>query len=55
MKISKAWFAKFPLDAYALGPFRFETEKNEKEFKKYLKEWESVKRLPKNLEIWPTR
>jgi len=55
MKKSEAWYALFPLDVYALGPFRFTKEKSEHEFREYLREWEGVKRLPKGVEVWPTR
>jgi len=55
VKKSKAWFALFPLDAYALGPFRFEKEMTESEFREYLRDWEGVKRLPKKVQIWPTK
>lgn len=43
------------MDAYALGPFRFERAKTEREFREYLRDWEGVKRLPKNVQIWPTK
>ncbi len=52
---SKAWYALFPMDAYALGPFRFEMTITEKQFKKYLRKWEGVKRLPRSIQIWPTK
>ena len=55
MKKSKAWYALFPADAYALGPFRFEVEMTEKDFRKYLREWEGVKRLPEKVQVWPTK
>lgn len=42
---SKAWYAKFPLDAYALGPFRYEEEISEKEFRKRLRKSGGYKRL----------
>ena len=55
MNKSKAWYALFPLDAYALGPFRFTNEITEWEFREFLRGWEGVKRLPKNVQIWPTK
>jgi len=55
LKKSKAWYALFPADAYALGPFRFDVEMTETEFRKYLREWEGVDRLPKKVQVWPTK
>ena len=49
---SKTWYIKFPLDAYALGPVHFPTEVGEKEVRKYAREFEGVKRLPKGFECW---
>jgi hypothetical protein len=48
---SNAWYAKFPPDAYALGPFRFEKPITERAFREYLRKWEGCKRL-KNVQIW---
>ena len=50
---SKAWYAHFPLDAYALGPFRFKKPLSEREFRTYLREWEGIKRLT-GVGIWKT-
>jgi hypothetical protein len=52
---SKAWYAKFPLDAYALGPFRYDDEITEEEFRGRLRKWEGVKRLPMGTQVWPTK
>ena len=45
--ISKAWYVKFPLDAYAyaLGPFRFEKPVTEQECRQYVRKWGGYKRL----------
>jgi len=51
---SKARYVKFPLDVYALGPFRFEHPKNEREVREYVRDWESVSRLPNGTQFWPT-
>lgn len=51
---SKAWYIKFPLDAYALGPIRFDVEVDEIEVRKYSKRWSGVKRLPRYFECWIT-
>ena len=51
--VSNAWYAKFPLDAYALGPIRFEKPITEKAFRDYLRKWEGCKRLT-NVQIWVT-
>ena len=50
---SKAWYAKFPLDAYAIGPFRFENPITELAFRKHLRKWEGCKRLI-GVQIWVT-
>ncbi len=49
---SKRWYVKFPLDAYALGPVRFEAEVGEAEVRAWAREWEGVKRLPQGFECW---
>ncbi len=51
---SKAWYVKFPMDAYAMGPIRFQNEVDEKTVRQYAKEWEGCKRLPKGFECWTT-
>jgi len=51
---SKAWYIKFPCDAYALGPVRFSNPANEKEVRAYAKEWGGYKRLPVGFECWIT-
>jgi hypothetical protein len=54
MKKSKAWYTLFPSDPYALGPFRFETPIDEKELRKYVKNWDGIKRLPRGFKCWIT-
>lgn len=57
---SRAWYAKFPPDAYALGPFRFDKPVTETEARAYIREWESdfcnlstpMKRLPRGTQVW---
>jgi hypothetical protein len=51
---SKKWYCKFPLDAYALGPWDFEYPITEAEFREYIRKWEGVKRLPRGFQCWPT-
>jgi hypothetical protein len=51
---SAAWYIKFPLDAYALGPVRFETPVDESQVREYARKWEGVTRLPQGFECWPT-
>jgi len=53
------WYLKFPKDAYALGPVHFDYGEyckapNEKEVRKYARQWEGVKRLPEGFQCWPT-
>lgn len=52
---SKAWFIKFPLDPYALGPVRFEKPVTEAEAREWTRDWEKVRRLPNGFQIWPTK
>jgi len=52
--VSKAWYAKFPLDAYALGPFRFEKPLTERAFREYLRKREGCKRLT-NVQVWTAK
>jgi hypothetical protein len=51
---SKAWYIKFPLDAYALGPVRFMTPVGETAVRKWAREFDGVKRLPRGFQCWPT-
>lgn len=48
---SKAWYVKFPYDAYALGPFRFEKPVTEQECRKYVRKWGGYKRLT-GVQVW---
>lgn len=52
--MSKAWYIKFPCDAYALGPIRFDKEVDEKAVRKYARGWAGVRKLSKGFECWPT-
>jgi hypothetical protein len=52
--MSKAWYIKFPMDAYALGPVRFEKPVDEKQVREYARAFEGCKRLPTGFECWPT-
>ena len=47
-----AWFIKFPLDAYALGPVRFDKAISYKEARRRIKEMYGLKDYTKFL-IWP--
>jgi len=47
---SRAWYGFWPLDAYALGPFRFTEEKTEEEAVEYMTEWAGE--APR--EVWAT-
>jgi hypothetical protein len=51
---SKAWYIKFPCDAYALGPIRFTEPATEKDARQYARRWAGVKRLVKGFQCWPT-
>lgn len=51
---SKAWYIKFPTDAYAMGPVRFSEPVDEQAARKYARRLEGVKRLPKTFECWAT-
>lgn len=50
---SSAWYAKFPMDAYALGPFRFDKPVSEKEARAYIRQCEGVTRLV-GVSVWAT-
>ena len=52
--MSKAWYIKFPADAYALGPVRFENQVGEEEVRKYARKFTGCSRLPKGFECWRT-
>jgi hypothetical protein len=49
---AKAWFIKFPSDAYAMGPVRFGAPVTEKEVRRYAREFEGVERLPRGFQCW---
>ena len=56
---SRAWYAKFPLDAYALGPFRFREPVSRAEARRHIRDWEygagkGPARLPNRVRVWPT-
>jgi len=52
---SAAWYAKFPSDAYAIGPFRFEKPVTEREARAYVRRWDKLTRLPRGTQVWPTK
>jgi len=58
---SSAWYALFPNDPYAIGPFRFERPISEREFRAYLRWWEGcwigreLRRLPAGVQVRPAR
>lgn len=54
MNKSKAWYIKFPRDAYALGPVRFDHEATERDVREYAREFSGVTRLPNGFECWTT-
>ena len=51
-RLGYAWYIKFPLDAYALGPVRFKEPKSQQAVRKWAREWAKVKRLPMGFECW---
>lgn len=51
---SRAWYIKFPADAYALGPVRFEVPATEREVRDYARIFAGVSVLPRGFECWPT-
>ena len=55
MKKSKAWFIKFPLDAYALGPINFDIPVPETIVRRFAREMDGAKRLPIDFQCWPTK
>lgn len=50
---AKAWYIHFPLDAYALGPIRWDRPVGEREVRKYARQWDKVTRLPAGFSCWP--
>lgn len=57
---SIAWYVKFPLDAYALGPFRFSTPVTEREAREEARRFHhginnSHRPLPKGTQLWATK
>jgi len=48
-----AWYIKFPGDAYALGPVRFQEPVTETEVRAYARKFDGCKRLPVGFECWP--
>ena len=54
VKEAKAWYIKFPLDVYAMGPIRFENPLNEKEVKEYARQFEGCSKLPRGFQCWIT-
>lgn len=52
---SAAWYIKFPLDVYALGPVRFEKPVSEREARQWARDWAGVTRLPRGFCCWTTK
>jgi len=52
MMKSHFWYVKFPKDAYAMGPIRFEKSVNECEVRAWARGIERVKRLPSGFQCW---
>ncbi|KXG74665.1 hypothetical protein AN618_21950 [Fervidicola ferrireducens] len=52
---SMAWGVLFPNYPYAIGPFRFNLPKSEREFRQYLRKWLKVPRLSRGTQVWPER
>ncbi|MEN6549944.1 MAG: hypothetical protein ABFE07_28205 [Armatimonadia bacterium] len=56
---SRAWYIKFPQDAYALGPVRFAQPVGESRVREWTRKWEfgmehfKGKRLPTGFQCWP--
>ena len=44
----------FPLNAYALGPVRFENPVGETEVRKWAREWNGTTKLPRGFKCWNT-
>ena len=53
--ISTRWYVKFPLDAYALGPFQFARPVCARACRAYVRQWAGIRRLPRGTQVWPTR
>jgi len=51
---TQRWYIKFPVDVYALGPVAFSSNAGEKEVRKWAREWDGCKRLPRGFECWRT-
>ena len=52
---SKAWYIKFPGDAYALGPVRFREPVDEKTVREYARKFDGCKRLSNGFACWKTK
>ena len=53
--ISNRWYVKFPLDAYALGPFEFTRSVCTRACRAYVRRWAGIRRLPRGTQVWPTK
>jgi hypothetical protein len=56
--VSSAWYVKFPLDAYALGPLRFEKPISEREARAEARRFHhgidrQDRPLPRGTQVWP--
>ena len=54
MRKAKAWYIKFPMDAYALGPLRFDKPVGERKVREEARKFEGCSRLPRGFQCWPT-
>ena len=50
---SSNWFIKFPRDAYAMGPVRFDTLVTEARVREWARAFAGVARLPRGFQCWP--
>jgi hypothetical protein len=53
--MSTRWYVKFPIDAYALGPFEFTRPIGARACRAYVREWAGVKCLPRGTQVWSTK
>ena len=52
--LSNAWYAKFDLDVYALGPFRFSKQVDEETARQDAASWAGCDADESELSVWPT-
>jgi len=51
---SQAWYVKFPQDAYALGPLRFDCTVTECYVREWMRKLMKTTKLPNGFQCWPT-